>query len=168
MNFVSNAYEVEIWEGGNKTHSLKINDATSTFRAIKLDNLEEEVIALFDQIKDLNKNLKEIQDRKKDTKISELTSEEQDALIELEKLNKKLRRLNAKFIELLVVDWEKNESIIDSVRGDELRYFCAAIRRAAFGITDNRISEKKKKKSVSSDISKSMKNSKRGDTKKKK
>lgn len=167
MNFLANPYEVEIWEGGKKTHSLKINDATSTFRAIKLDNLEEEVIGVFDQIKDLNKNLKEIQDKKKDTEISDLTTEEQDTLIELEKLNKKLRRLNARFIEILVVDWEKNESIIDSVRGDYLRFFCAAIRRAAFGITDNRIVEKKKKKSKSSVITKQTKNSKSGVMKKK-
>lgn len=168
MNFLANPYEVEIWEGGIKAHSLKINDATSTFRAIKLDNLEEEVLSAFDQIKGLNDRLQKIQEERNDNKIEDLSSEEQETLIELEKQNKHLRKLNARFVELLVVDVEKNERIIDSVPGDQLRFFLGAIRRAAFGMTDNRINEKKKTKKESSVTSKSTKNSKRGDTKKKK
>lgn len=145
MIFLANAYEVEIWEGGKKAHLLKINDATSTFRSIKLDELEEQVISIVEKIDKIQPQVSKIIKENSETLIQDLPKEEQDMLVELERLQKEMKKLNAEFIRILVYEWDKKIEVIDSVGGDSLRYFIGAIRRAAFGQTDLRPGAEKKK-----------------------
>ncbi|MDZ4726205.1 MAG: hypothetical protein SH817_08605 [Leptospira sp.] len=165
MIFLANAYEVEIWEGGKKSHSLKINDATSTFRAIKLDELEDEVISIVEKIAKIQPQVSEIIKNNSQTLIQDLPKEDQDMLVELERLQKEMKKLNAEFIRILVHEWDKKIELIDSVGSNSLRYFIAAIRRAAFGQTDNRPGlEKKKIKQVKSKTKSPGKKSKKNST----
>lgn len=167
MIFIANPYEVEIWEGGKKTHSLEINDASSSFRAIKLDKLEDQVISLVNKMSEYSDPIKEISEKYLNTDYSKLDPKYRDALEKQSGFNKQLRLLNAQFLRLLIVDVESKESIVDSIKGQFHEPFFAAVKRASLGLADGRTLEKKKRKNKQFVISKSQKSSSAPGTKKK-
>jgi hypothetical protein len=144
MNFISNAYEVEIWEGGKKIAVLPINDATSTFRAIKLAEMEDRIVKLVKDIQPLTKQVLELYETTKDTNIGDLTEEQNKIFIEYKETQTLINKCNADYLRLMIPDCSKYETIIDSVRGDSNEAFYGAIKRASFGMTDKREDSKKK------------------------
>jgi hypothetical protein len=139
--FIANQYEVEIWEG-DKRHLLKINDATGTFRSIELDELSDETVKTINKYNELLPIVSDI------IKTEQIKEEDQKTLESFDKVTRKIKQLNARFIKLNVKDWESNIELIDSVKGDERELFFAAIKRASLGITDEREQSKKKEHSM--------------------
>jgi len=140
--FIANQYEVEIW-GGDVCHSLKINDATGTFRSIELDELSDETVKVINKYNELMPTVSEII-----KKEHELDEKEKKTLEAFDKVTRRIKQLNAKFVKLNVKDWESHIDLIDSVKGDEREHFFGAIKRASLGITDNRDVSKKKEPST--------------------
>lgn len=173
MLFFANPYEVEIWEGGKKAHLLKINDASSTFRSIKLDKLEEKTKQVFEKMSAIQEEIGDILENKSDVLIIDLPEEDKSALEKIDSYRKEMRLLNAEYVQILVKDCDTQEELIDSIPGNELQAFYGAIKRASLGNTDTRPGLEKKKtkpktKSVKS-LGKSLsKNSTGGDTRRKK
>jgi len=161
--FIANAYEVEIYEGGRVAHSLKINDATSTFRSIKLDELTDRTNKEFKVLQSLNQFIAETQHKL----VEDLTPEDVKKIESFENTSKRLRKINAEFLSLLIKDIEKYEDIIDSVGIAQRETFFATVRRASLGIIDSRVNTKKKLPPVKSNGRSKLKNSSVGDTPKK-
>lgn len=168
MNFISNAYEVEIWEGGKKIAVLPINDATSTFRAIKLAEMEDRIVKLVKDIQPLTKQVLELYETTKDTNIGDLTEEQNKIFIEYKETQTLINKCNADYLRLMIPDCSKYETIIDSVRGDSNEAFYGAIKRASFGMTDKREESKKKLQSVKLHGKEKLKSSKSKGTQRKK
>ena len=137
--FIANAYEVEIWEGG-KCRSLKINDATGTFRSIELDEISDETVKAIEEYNEVLPSVQKIiHGEESDDKEAQ-----QGMLDRFEKVSRKIKQLNAKFIKINVKDWEKNIELIDDINAHEREQLFGAIKRASLGITDNRDISKKK------------------------
>lgn len=172
MLFYANPYEVEIWSGGEKTHQIPTNDASSTYRSIKLDKLEEKSISVLKKHGEIFPKVDEILKTKAKVAIIDLPEEDRKTLVQLEDLQKEMRLHTVEFIDILVKDPSRWESVIDEIPGTLIQHFLAALKRAAMGHTDSRpgVQKKKilsKKKNAKSVGKNSSKNSTSGATRRK-
>ena len=167
-SFKALPYEVQILEGDEVRHSLKVHDATGTFRSIELDEHSEATKKTIKKFETVNAKVSSIIETNKDKTVDELSPNDQKAFEELNEINRSLQKLAVQYIKLTIKDWEKHKDIIDSVSSSQRNDFFACIRMASFGLTTENNTSKKKLQPVKSTGGQDLFGSKDGVTQKRK